>query len=478
MGKAKEKLFKEGVVLAVATSAGQICSFVRNIVIARLVTPADFGVAATFVMAVTFLEMLSDLSPDRLLIQAKEGDEPRFQGAAQLLQIFRGVSCALVFFVWGGWIASLFSVPEAADSFRVLAIIPLLNGFVHLDFQRVKRDFNFRHFALVELIALVIMLAFSWPVARYFSDYRAMLVLLILKSVCFLIGSHICAARKYCLVYDKKLIKRFYDFGWPLLINGLLLFVIVQGDRFILASAKRLFSSSYDMADVGYFSVALSLTMIPANIAIRIINSFFLPILSHPGKIGVSFERSVHVLNDIMVLTVCGLSCFLILLGDTLLLVLYGEQYHSALYLVRWMAIMWSMRCIRSLQVSIAMSKGKTRIPMYSNMLRSLAVFGSFAVVFFSLPLLYIVYFGIFAELITNVFIVYLNYKIVCIRFVYFIKSIFNYFVVVIVSFCINWLFSFYNIGNVIFTKVVIFLFFIFILLYMNKIKLLLVIKR
>ncbi len=478
MGKTKKKLLKAGGMLTIATGTGQACNFIRNIIVARLVTPADFGVAATFAMAVSFLEMLSDLSPDRLLIQAKDGDEPHFQKTAQLIQVGRGLVGCLFFLICGGWLASLFSVPGAADSFRILAIIPLMNGFVHLDFQRVKRHFNFWHFALVELTALVIMLVFSWPVAHYFGDYRAMLVLLILKSFCFLIGSHVCATRKYRLIFDKKLIKRFYDFGWPLLINGLFMFVIVQGDRFILASAKNLFSSSYDMADVGAFSVALSLTMIPATTLTQILGTFFLPILSHPEKIGVLFEKALNVLNDVMVLAASGLSCFLILLGDDLLLALYGEKYQSAAYLVKWMTIMWSMRCIRSLQISIAMSKGKTKIPMYSNILRFFAIVGSLAVVYFAYPLVYIVYAGIFAEAITNFFIVFLNYKTINIGLSYFFRGMLSYIIVVMLALFLDRLVPYQNIINSLFAEMAICVFLSAILFFMNRKKLFFLIKK
>ena len=70
---------------------GQLCALVRNIVIARAIGPENFGLAATLVITVSLLEMMSDLSLDKMLVQAKDGDKERLQACAQFLQLIRGV---------------------------------------------------------------------------------------------------------------------------------------------------------------------------------------------------------------------------------------------------------------------------------------------------------------------------------------------------------------------------------------------------
>ena len=66
-------------------------SFVRNIIVARLISPQDFGIAATFAITMSLLEMISDLAADRLIIQAKDGEDPQLQATAQLWQFTRGL---------------------------------------------------------------------------------------------------------------------------------------------------------------------------------------------------------------------------------------------------------------------------------------------------------------------------------------------------------------------------------------------------
>src|SRR5688572_18387740 len=114
----------------------QFSALLRNVIIARLITPADFGIAATFVMTVALLEMMSNLDADKLLIQAEYGNEPRFQHATQLMQSFRGVVSALILFAVAQPLSSLFGVPQAIGAFRGIALIPLIKGLTHADPNR------------------------------------------------------------------------------------------------------------------------------------------------------------------------------------------------------------------------------------------------------------------------------------------------------------------------------------------------------
>ena len=108
------KYLKSSVGLVSTHGAVRVCAFARNLVIARLITPADFGVAATFTMRYSLLEMTSSMGVDKFLIQAEDGNEPRFQGCIHFIQACRGVWNAMWLLLLAGPISELFSVPEVS----------------------------------------------------------------------------------------------------------------------------------------------------------------------------------------------------------------------------------------------------------------------------------------------------------------------------------------------------------------------------
>lgn len=60
--------------LAAARLSYVVCSFARNIILARILMREDFGVGATFSMTIAFLEMMSNLGQKKQIIQNNRGD--------------------------------------------------------------------------------------------------------------------------------------------------------------------------------------------------------------------------------------------------------------------------------------------------------------------------------------------------------------------------------------------------------------------
>lgn len=405
----RESFIRGSAVLGLTQVAGQVCSLGRNIIIARLISPKDFGIAAVFLMIVSLLEMISNLSLDRLLVQAADGNDPTFQQVGHLLQALRGTVNFILLLALAGPVSTLFSIPEARGAFYVLASIPLLNGFRNLDPQRMERSMRFWPGASIEVTAQFLMLAFAWPLGNWFGDYRAMLYLLILKSLSIMIGSHVVAERRYAWSKNKKYIQRFFSFGWPLLINGLLMFGILQGDRFILGASKKLFGSIYNMADVGVYSAAFMLTMMPAMMSIRIGSTLFLPVLSVEQNSNSSFNNKSRIFSQILSIIAATYSVIMLLMGDKILPLLYGSKYSAAGTLVGWLSIMWALRIIRVMPSVISMAKGNTKILMHTNIIRILSLFGVIIAVIKNMELVWLAIAGILGELLAYSGILFLN---------------------------------------------------------------------
>ena len=76
-----KRIFQGGVKIGLGQVFSQGCSFLRNVIVARLITPADFGIAATFAMTLSLVEMVSNLAAEKLLVQSRM---KRYSMAAQM----------------------------------------------------------------------------------------------------------------------------------------------------------------------------------------------------------------------------------------------------------------------------------------------------------------------------------------------------------------------------------------------------------
>lgn len=367
--------------LGTGEGIAQVCSFARNVILARIISPEDFGIAATFAMTFSFLEMMSNFAPDKMLVQAPDGEASGLQGNAHLLMVLRGLTNAVLLFLLAGPLSSLFGVPQARWAFRCLAIIPLTRGFKHLDLDRFQRQMRFGPRVVVDSSIALLLTALAWPVAVWLRDYSAMLWLLIAQAVLTVLGSFLAAERAYSWTWEREYAKRFAAFGWPLLINGLLMYGIFHGDRFIIGSSQRLFPHSvFTMADLGVYSVAFSLTMAPSMFFNNVVSSLFLPLLSRAQASRAQFELHYSGCAQVLSFAALMISVPLILGGGWIVPWIYGAKYQSASSIVGWLAAMWALRLFRAAPTIAAVALADTRNAMIANITRTLALVGMVAV--------------------------------------------------------------------------------------------------
>lgn len=404
-----KRLLHGGAVLVVSQILGQFFALGRNVLVARLLTPYDFGIASIFAMVILFTEMISNFSIDRLLVQASDGDEVGLQTTAQFLLAMRGAVGATVLLL-GAWpIAHLFSIPETFTSFLFLALIPLFSGVIHLDPKRLERHMRFWPYASIELTSQFVIFALVYPLVSFFHDYRAMLWLLIIKTLVVMVGTHLVAERKYRWDTNKDRMMRFVRFGWPLLFNGFLLFFIMQGDRFILGAAKKIFGSSYGMEEVGIYSAAFILIMAPGMILCRSCSTLLLPVLSAVKDKETEFWHQAEEFSQYFAILAVLFMSFILLFGNEIFTLVYGDKYKTGLELIFWCGIYWSFRIMRMLPDIFVLAKGKTTLLLKFSVVRCSLFVSSVLVVFFNLQLTWLIIAGCFAEIFALIFTLYLT---------------------------------------------------------------------
>ena len=356
-------MIRSGLLLGAGTVSAALLSLLRNVLIARLIGVEDFGIASTLAIAMSAVEATSYIALDRLLVQARDGEASAFMSTAHAILALRGVLGAGVLFLAAGPIAWLFGVPEVAWAYQALALTPLLRGFAHLDIHRRQRQMHFLPFVTVEATAQLVATAAALPLALAFGDYRVMLFCLLIQQLVFMAASHAVATRPYRWAWDGAIVRRSIAFGWPVLLNSVLMLGMFYGDRVIVGSLLG-------MTELGWFSAALMLTMIPVQIVSGTLSGWFLPQLSRVQDDEVKFVRLYLVTTQACLLTGLLLAVGFALLGPGLFLMLYGAQYEAGLSVLVLMALMQGVRLARAGPSIVATSMARTTNPLLANVAR------------------------------------------------------------------------------------------------------------
>lgn len=368
-------MLKSIAVLAGGRTSISALTFARNILVARLISVEDYGIASTFIIAIAFIELMADLGLERMIVQDRAGGSRKFIGTIQVMMVVRGFLLAGLMYMVAGPIAAVFHHPQLTWAYQLFGLVPLLHGFNNLDVMRMQRRMSFGPQVKAELAGAVASLALLWPLAVWLGDYTVMLIALLAEYLVRCLTTQIIAEHRFTLNWDTAVFKRALAFGVPLLIGGLLAFAALQGDRIIVGN-------QFTARDLGLFSAAATLAMTPCLITAKIAQTFFLPLLSRVQDDDAKFDAQAAVTLQAMLCIGALAAIAFSVLGPTVFLIAFGEKMREGTVYVIPIGIAFSMLLVRGgSMLPIALARGFTLNPMLGSLVRLVSLPVAFAVV-------------------------------------------------------------------------------------------------
>lgn len=360
-------MFRTLSIIVSGNAGSALLSLLRNLIVAWLLPVEDYGIAATFAIAISVIEMLSQLGMQQQIVQARGGDDPRFQAGLQGFTVMRGLISGTILFFSAGWIAAFLGIPEVAWAYQILAIVPVLSGLQHFDYHRLTRKMKFLPTVLVQTVPVALSLMAVWPAYLIFPDYRVMLVAICLQIALNTLMTHIVAERRYRLNLDPKIIGGALRFGWPLLLNNMLLFFVFNGEKIVVGR-------ELGMLDLGILAMGITLTLTPTLVLAKTIQGFFLPQASSLQDDDAGFQTiAMVIIETVIALTAFFLLVF-VLIGEPLVGVILGEKYAALGPLILWLALQQAVRVLKTGASIIALARAHTANALMANLVRLLAL--------------------------------------------------------------------------------------------------------
>jgi O-antigen/teichoic acid export membrane protein len=362
-----KKLIRGTLVLTLGQMASYGLSFARNVILARMLTKADFGLVAVFGMTLSLLEVAGRMSFGQQIIQSKEGDSGFFLASSHAFQFALAVVGALLIAGFSYPMACAFKVPHLTWAFTLLAAVPLAKSVEHLDYYRQQRDLNYLPAVLCELIPQILMTLAVWPLAWWLGDFRVIVCLMLGKAGLGVLMTHLLAERAYRWAWRRDCLKGMWLFGWPLLLNGLLMFASQQADQMVVGA----FLSLDELAS---YALVVSLVSIAWFVFGQVASSLMLPILSRFQNEPEKFRCQYQVCAEYVGLGAVVLTLPLIIGGEQLVTLLFGSKYQGTGYLMALLGAASAVRFLRFLPVVAGMARADTVNNLISNLWRSLSL--------------------------------------------------------------------------------------------------------
>jgi O-antigen/teichoic acid export membrane protein len=175
--------------------------------------------------------------------------------------------------------------------------------------------------------------------------------------------SHLLARRPYRWSFRRDLARKKFKFGWPLLVNGLLMFGIFNGDRALVGAL-------FDTTTLGWYGAAFSLVLVPGMMFARVCGTLLMPGLSGSKNDPEPFSRQCGLALALCFGCAAFIAVFFAIGGKALLLLAFGERYARGNELLMLLAVGQAIRIARVAPAMISNSQARTTNAMYSNLVR------------------------------------------------------------------------------------------------------------
>lgn len=124
-------------------------SLVRLFLLGRLLSPADFGVVGTGVIAIGLFQAIMEGGVELALLR-KERISPEFLDSAWAVGIVRGVLTSVAVFLVAPLLGSLAGSEDVVRIVRVMAVIPVLSSFANVAIIDYRRDLELAPYFLLQ----------------------------------------------------------------------------------------------------------------------------------------------------------------------------------------------------------------------------------------------------------------------------------------------------------------------------------------
>lgn len=276
--------------------SAQAITFILSIILARLLSPSDYGVIAILLVFITIADVFVNAGFGSALIQKKDADDLDFSSVFYFSFIF-SVFVYLVVFLAAPFIANFYKMPILQPTLQVLALRIPVAAVNSVQQAYVSRNMHFKKIFYSTLSGTIvsaivgIFMAYNgygiWSlVGQYLSN--AVINTIVLFSV---------INWRPQLIFSLQRLKGLFSYGWKLLLSGLL-------DTGYQSLNSLLIGKFYTPADLAFFDTGKKFPMVIVTNINSSISSVLFPALAleqdEPERVKAHTRKAIQISSYIM----------------------------------------------------------------------------------------------------------------------------------------------------------------------------------
>lgn len=326
-------------------------TFLRLAILARILTPYDFGLFGIASIVLAFLEILTETGVNVFLIQERK-DIDKYINSSWVVSIFRGVIISTIIIFSASLVSTFFNSPDSKVLILLIALVPIIRGFINpaiVKFQsemKFNKEFWFRSsiFMIDSLVAI--------SISYHLKSSVGIIIGVIAGSVFEVIFSYLFTKPIPKYEFEAVKLKKVIGKGKWITFAGIFNYLAEHVDD---AAVGKIIS----VEALGLYQNAYKISTLPLTEITQVAGKVTFPALSEINEDKIKLKAAFIKISFWLFILILISGSLVFLFPDLVINILLGPNWLSAKEVLQILAIFGMIRSTSGLANSLFLSINK-----------------------------------------------------------------------------------------------------------------------
>lgn len=374
---------------------GQGITFVVGLVLARLLSPEEYGLIGICLIFTTVLNGIVDSGFSNAIIRKKDATNEDYNTMFITNMVISVVLYALLYF--SAPLISAFFALELTALVRAIGLVLIINALSLTQQTNLTKKIDFKTKTKASIVSAVLSGIVGIAMAYMGYGVWALVAQQLSKQAVYTVALWILNRWMPNFHFSVESFKYMWGFGWKLLVSGLL-------DRLWAQMYQVVVGKFYNAATLGQYTRGREYANIFSSNITSIVQRVTYPVLA---EVQDEKERMVAAYRKVIKITMFVTAICMISLGavaEPLIYCLIGEKWYQAATFLPLICISMSLYPLHAINLNMLQVQGRSDIFLYLEIIKKIIAIGPLCIgIFFD------IYWMLVASIITGVISFFLN---------------------------------------------------------------------
>lgn len=338
--------------------------FLLLIVLARILTPEDFGLLAMLAIFIQMSERVIDAGFGQALIQKNNADDLDYSSVFWINISVSLILYALIF-ISAPFIADFYAQEALTELLRALSVVFIINAFSLVQETKIKKELRFKVLAVIHIPSIIFGGAVSLIMA--YNDFGVWSLVGLQLSTRLFYSVQLWFYAKWYPKFKFRLdrIQTLFSFGSRMFVSTMI--TVLYSNLITIIVGKY-----YSASQTGLYYNAKQMSMTPSGVIKSILDTVSFPALATIQNDNQKLKYAYRSIMQMLFFVMLPVFAFAAVLAEQLFSLVLGEQWVDAVPYFQLMCVIAVLSPLVNYNLNILKVKGEAKLFLRLQVLRRL----------------------------------------------------------------------------------------------------------